>query len=767
VPMKFRNFIYIVMILTSVFASGQASPIPVIYQPLVPAGAAPGGDRFTLTINGAGFTSNAVVYWNGSLRATTVVSGSTVQTQITAADIAQPGFGWVTVGNLSAGEVQSNVVYFPIRTSAKGVGFLPTAVPDVTNPGPTAVGDFNNDGILDFVATGEGPIQVFLGKGDGTFQQPIQIPHSATVLKMITGDFNNDGNLDFVALNVRGYEHLLQVYLGKGDGTFEPPKELLMQNAFSLSAADFDGDGKLDLYVAFAGSSYCTPNYTSCFATLLGNGDGTFGAPGGPGGTLPSGTGYPAIGDFNGDGQLDVAVAGYDSKGQGVVDVYLSGIKRVEYPVKLAGDTVAAADVNGDGKLDLVTDGVSVLLGNGDGTFRRGESIPSGGSWSVNLGDFNGDGKLDVAAGLNLLLGNGDGTFQKPLTFADMEGGGPISMGAFDAIGNLRLLGINALTGTLSMYEQRPLYFTPISLNFGTVTVGTTSPPQAATLKNVNATKIVLSGIKFTGANAEDFGQTNNCDSGLLLNKSCEIQVTFTPSIVGSESASLNVTYKGSPALSMPLSGTGTATFAVSLTPPSLAFGTQLVGTTSSSQTATLQNTGTQPVTISNIQTAAPFGQSNNCPASLPVAGSCQIQVTFSPTSRGIFNGTLSVTDDATGSPQSVSLSGTGIGPDAVFSPTGISFGNQKVGTSSVPVPVTLSNQGEVALTISQIAIKGTDPNDFSQTNNCPASLAPQAQCKITVTFTPTAKGSRSAEVSVSDNEQNSPQTVPLSGNGT
>jgi len=81
-----------------------------------------------------------------------------------------------------------------------------------------------------------------------------------------------------------------------------------MQNAFSLSAADFDGDGKLDLYVAFAGSSYCTPNYTSCFATLLGNGDGTFGAPGGPGGTLPSGTGYPAIGDFNGDGQLDVAV---------------------------------------------------------------------------------------------------------------------------------------------------------------------------------------------------------------------------------------------------------------------------------------------------------------------------------------------------------------------------------------------------------------------------------------------------------------------------
>jgi hypothetical protein len=774
--MKSTHFVFvsicICVLLASALALGQSNPIPLLYQPLVPASAAPGGAGFTLTVNGWGFTSTADVYWNGSLRPTTVVSSSQLQAQITASDIAQAGFGWVTVGNLGVGEVQSNVVYFPIRDSAKGVGFVPRSIQNVaSDPEATAVGDFNNDGLLDFATSSGTTIEVFLGKGNGTFQPPIVINLTESVTKLVAGDFNGDGNLDLGVLKTafNGHCCVLKVFLGKGNGTFTWAQDegIRLGDISNLSVADFNGDGKLDLYV---GSRCGQEQGPFCVYIFLGNGAGGFTNTGGGGVHAPTGTGYPAIADFNGDGNLDVAVSGTDFFGKGAVKVYLGDGKgnfpnNVSYSVEYAGDSVAAADVNGDGKIDLVTDGVSVLLGNGDGTFRKGASVASGGSASVNIGDFNGDGKLDVAAGLNVLLGNGNGTFQTPLTFAGMGSGYPISMGAFVANGQLDLLGIDALNDALSTFVQRALYFTPISLNFGSLGVGTTSPPQTATLTNFGPLKQDFS-INITGTNSADFAQKNNCGSSLASNASCQFQVTFTPSLVGAESASLNVNQKGSPPFSIPLSGTGTdQTYTVTLTPSTLTFSTQLVGTTSQPQDATLTNTGNQPITISSITTAAPFSQTNNCPSTLAVNANCEIQVTFTPTDYGGVNGTLSVTDNATGSPQKVALSGTGTA--VVLSPTAIEFGNQKVGTSSVPIKVTLSNLGTSSLSITQIAIKGADPNDFSQTNNCGTSVPPQSKCTITVTFTPTAKGSRSANVSITDNDPTSPQAVPLSGNGT
>jgi FG-GAP-like repeat len=559
--MKLLHLVRICVLLLGALALAQ-SPIPLINQPLVPASVAPGSAAFTLTVNGTGFTSNAVVYWNGSLRPTTVVSSSTVQAQITAADVAKASVAWVTVGNLGAGAVVSNVVYFPVRTSVKGVGFLPRSIQNVTNSGTVVVGDFNNDGLLDFAIGGVKTIQVFLGKGNGTFQPPIATNSRGMVYGMAVGDFNGDGNLDMAAVTANPHCCRLNVFLGKGNGTFTRIKDLPVGPDIGtvLTSADFNGDGKLDLYFSSGIAS----------ATLLGLGDGTFSI--GPGGAtmLPRGTGYPAIADFNGDGNLDFAVAGVDYHGQHVVDVFLgkgdgSFAAKLVYPVSSAGDSVAAADVNGDGKVDLVTDGVSVLLGNGDGTFRKGWDAMLGFEGSVNIGDFNGDGKLDIAAGSSILLGNGKGDFQKPLTFAGLFSRSPISIGGFNADGGLDVLGVDVLSGALTLAVQVPVYFTPTNLDFGSQLIGTTSPPQPAALTSFGTKPLAVT-IDITGANAADFAQTNNCGKSLPPNGGCKIQTTFTPSLVGNESASLNVSYTGSAPLSMPLSGTGTnQTFTVTL----------------------------------------------------------------------------------------------------------------------------------------------------------------------------------------------------------
>jgi FG-GAP-like repeat len=204
------------LILASTMMLAQSNPVPLITQPLVPASVVPGSGGFTLTVNGAGFGPNAEVYWNGSIRSTTVLSGNTVQAQIAAEDVANKGTGWVTVANPAG--VFSNVVYFPVRTSVQGLGLLETDFP-IAVGGPVAVGDFNNDGKLDVAVGGDGgTFAVLLGTGHGTFGSPIVNTSKITgVSQIVTGDFNGDGNLDLAVQN--GNE--IGVYLGKGDGTFK------------------------------------------------------------------------------------------------------------------------------------------------------------------------------------------------------------------------------------------------------------------------------------------------------------------------------------------------------------------------------------------------------------------------------------------------------------------------------------------------------------------------------------------------------------------
>ncbi len=212
----------------------------------------------------------------------------------------------------------------------------------------------------------------------------------------------------------------------------------------------------------------------------------------------------------------------------------------------------------------------------------------------------------------------------------------------------------------------------------------------------------------------------------------------------------------------------------VMLSPGSLTFSSQTVGTTSAPQIVSLSNTGNLIVTINLISVtgtnSADFAQTSNCGTSLTVGASCTISVTFTPTAAGPRAASLSVSDNATGSPQKVALTGTATSngvPTVTLTPTSLAFGSQAIGTSSPPQPATFTNTGTVTVSITSIAVIGTNSGDFTESNTCGTSLAVGASCTISVTFTPTAAGPRAASLSVSDNASGSPQAVGLAGTGT
>jgi len=200
----------------------------------------------------------------------------------------------------------------------------------------------------------------------------------------------------------------------------------------------------------------------------------------------------------------------------------------------------------------------------------------------------------------------------------------------------------------------------------------------------------------------------------------------------------------------------------VSLSTTSLRFGNVVVGTTSARKTVTLTNTGNASLLISSITASGDFAETNTCGSSVAAGAKCAIKVTFTPTTAGSRTGTLTIADNASNSPQTVQLSGTGVLP-VTLSPTSLSFGAQPVGTSSAAQSVTLTNNQSATLTITSIAASG----DFAQTNTCGGSVRAVATCTISVTFRPTAIGSRTGTLTVTDNASNSPQAVSLSGTGS
>jgi hypothetical protein len=213
------------------------------------------------------------------------------------------------------------------------------------------------------------------------------------------------------------------------------------------------------------------------------------------------------------------------------------------------------------------------------------------------------------------------------------------------------------------------------------------------------------------------------------------------------------------------------------LSSSSLTFTGQLVGTASSGQTVTLTNSGNGALTISAIAlsgtNSSDFSEANTCGTSVAGGANCTITVTFKPTAAGSRTASVTITDNATGSPQSISLTGTGTAPVAALSATTLTFSNQAVSTTSAAQTVTVSNTGNAPLAITSIAFSGTNSSDFASqgTSTCSTTspVAAAGSCNVNIAFTPSIKGAESATLTVTDNSgavAGSTQMVTLSGTG-
>jgi hypothetical protein len=338
-----------------------------------------------------------------------------------------------------------------------------------------------------------------------------------------------------------------------------------------------------------------------------------------------------------------------------------------------------------------------------------------------------------------------------------------------------------ALNGNSDAFVAKlwPLFLSPATLTFPDTMVGTTSAPLTATLSNSGFATLNIASLGILGGNAADFAETTTCGSTLAGQSSCDIHVTFTPLSIAAFASTASVSDDASPYPQIvTLKGNGIAAASAPqavLTPATVAFGNQSSGTSSAVQVIALSNPGTATLNISKIAltgaSASAFGMTSACGATLATGASCNISVMFSPTATGSFSAAVSVTDDASGSPQSATLSGTGTAaaaPQEVVTPTSLTFAALTAGSTSVTQMVTLSNPGTADLALKSAGLTGTNTNVFSLSTTCGSAVAAGASCTFSVAFTPNAAGSFSADITIVPSDSTLPTaTVTLAGTGT
>ncbi|MGC2635986.1 MAG: choice-of-anchor D domain-containing protein [Acidobacteriaceae bacterium] len=298
----------------------------------------------------------------------------------------------------------------------------------------------------------------------------------------------------------------------------------------------------------------------------------------------------------------------------------------------------------------------------------------------------------------------------------------------------------------------------PGSLTFPVTTVGSTSAAQSITVSNSGDLPVALTAETATG----DFSITNNtCGASLAGQGSCTVGVVFSPTASGTRTGTLSV-MSALPTQAAQLSGTAQTVASDVVSPLSLAFADQQLGTTSATQVVSITNNGDQTLTGIAVSITANFTLTNNCGTTLAGHSSCSMLVAFAPSTAGVAQGSLAITDAI--HTQTVAMSGNGLLPPQLsVAPLSMGYGGVTINTNSAVQTVSLTNVGGYALASLTAAVT---PGFSIASNNCPSTLGLSSSCQIGVIFAPTAAGSLSGSVTVSASNLPAATVVGLTGTG-